>query len=112
MPYIAKLRRADLNQRIDALAASIAHDGMEESAAFAMNYCGDLNYSITRLCMKVIQLRFGAVRYGTIAAVCGVLDNVKSEFYRRIAAPYEDKKIAKNGDVDLYEEQVKWIAEG
>jgi hypothetical protein len=29
----------------------------------------------------------------------GVIENVKTEFYRRVAVPYEDKKIADNGDV-------------
>jgi len=29
----------------------------------------------------------------------GVLENVKQEMYRRLAAPYEDKKAEENGDV-------------
>lgn len=31
--------------------------------------------------------------------MCGVLHNVVTEFYRKYAAHYEDKKIAENGDV-------------
>ncbi|WP_439397023.1 DUF6899 family protein [Bradyrhizobium sp. PMVTL-01] len=31
--------------------------------------------------------------------VLGALDGAKAEFYRRVAAPYEDAKIADSGDV-------------
>ena len=32
----------------------------------------------------------------------GVLSCVGAEFYRRVIAPYEDKKIIQNGDVEPY----------
>jgi hypothetical protein len=38
-------------------------------------------------------------KYWVMAIVCGVLINVLLEYYRRWAAPYEDDKIAENGDV-------------
>jgi hypothetical protein len=57
---------------------------------------GELNYLITRL---VKQYWDEDPRYRTIADITGVLENVKQEFYRRIAVPYEDKKIEENGDV-------------
>lgn len=44
------------------------------------------------------------MRYWIIATVTGVFKNIADEFYRRLGVPYEDKQIAKNGDVDLYEE--------
>jgi hypothetical protein len=53
--------------------------------------------------MQVIRKCCGAVRYGTVATVSGVLKNVNDEFYRRVAAPYEDKQITRNGDVPEYE---------
>jgi hypothetical protein len=34
--------------------------------------------------------------------VTGVLENIKQEFYRRIASQYEDKKILENGDIIEY----------
>jgi hypothetical protein len=37
--------------------------------------------------------------YKSINDVIGVLECVKQEFYRRIAVPYEDKKIEQNGDI-------------
>ena len=40
--------------------------------------------------------------YGMIAHLTGVLENVKQEFYRRIAGPYEDEAITRNGDLPRY----------
>ena len=60
--------------------------------------CGVLNYIITRICAKIIT----DVSYPKIAIITGVLENVKQEFYRRLASPYEDKKINQNGDVNEY----------
>jgi len=34
-----------------------------------------------------------------INAIIGALECAKLELYRRVAAPYEDDKIAENGDV-------------
>ena len=38
-------------------------------------------------------------RYASIARATGVLENVKQEFYRRYAAPYEDEQRERSGDV-------------
>jgi hypothetical protein len=37
--------------------------------------------------------------YKHINEIIGVLECAKQEFYRRVAAPYEDTKIQENGDV-------------
>jgi hypothetical protein len=55
-----------------------------------------MNYTISRLVGAAFEEQ---PRYHTIARVTGVLKNVADEFYRRIAAPYEDSAIEKNGDV-------------
>jgi hypothetical protein len=39
------------------------------------------------------------LRYYHINKAVGVLECIKMEFYRRVAAPYEDTKIEQNGDV-------------
>jgi hypothetical protein len=52
--------------------------------------------------MQVIEARFGGIRYGTIATLTGVFHNIADEFYRRVAAPYEDRQIAASGDVPEY----------
>lgn len=104
MPYINQDDRARLDSAIDELGArvcGIVGDGHHDEKAVA----GTLNYVVTRTVLHVVK-HFG-VRYWVIAAVSGMLRNVSDEFYRRIAAPYEDRQILKNGDVDLYEELTK-----
>lgn len=84
MPYIKKERREELEY------AGI--DGQEPT----LN-AGDLNYMLTTLCWEYYQLNGG--KYQQINDVLGALEGAKLEFYRRVAAPYEDKKIEENGDV-------------
>lgn len=57
---------------------------------------GALTYAITKLILMYWKLN---PNYTGIAAITGALDNTKMEFYRRVAAPYEDQKILINGDV-------------
>ncbi len=102
MPYIKEHDRRPLDPLIDRLAEQIVAQAKAQNydAAFA----GLLNYTCTRLALKVIKLQFGALRYWLIAAVTGVFHNIADEFYRRLGVPYEEKQIAQNSDVDLYEE--------
>lgn len=80
MPYITQEDRKKLDD-----------GGRPESA-------GGLNYRITMIIDDYLR-RKGGVRYAHINEVIGVLECAKMELYRRLAAPYEDKKIAENGDV-------------
>lgn len=57
---------------------------------------GVLNYSITYL---IVQYLKGRENYASYNEVIGVLECAKLELYRRMVAPYEDKKIEENGDV-------------
>ena len=41
-------------------------------------------------------------KYSKINAIIGILECIKLELYRRVAAPYEDVKAAENGDVPEY----------
>ena len=59
---------------------------------------GELNYAITRLVDDYL-LRKGGLRYARLNEVVGVLECAKLELYRRLAAPYENAKIAEAGDV-------------
>ena len=81
MPYIDRRRRRDLR--------SYFADQPQNP--------GELNFVIT----DAIQgyLTQVGLSYQTINDVLGALDGAAKEFYRRVAAPYEDKKIAENGDV-------------
>jgi len=55
---------------------------------------GHLNYLVTKIIKEVYPLR-----YFHINKAMGVLECIQHEFYRRVAAPYEDTKIEQNGDV-------------
>ncbi|TAK05519.1 MAG: hypothetical protein EPO39_10670 [Candidatus Manganitrophaceae bacterium] len=100
MPYIAPKARTQFDPLIDALAERIVAEASADGndAAFA----GLLNYTCTRLALQVVRLQFGKMRYWLIALITGTFQNVAQEFYRRVAVPYEEKQIGKNGDVDLY----------
>jgi hypothetical protein len=83
MPYIKQCFRENFDQYIDELCPSSA---------------GDLNYIFTTLCHNYL-LEVG-LNYKNINEVIGALECAKLELYRRIAVPYEDKKIQENGDVN------------
>jgi len=57
---------------------------------------GELNFVITSTLLR--YLGHGA-DYAAFNEVIGVLECAKLEMYRRMIAPYEDKKIEENGDV-------------
>jgi hypothetical protein len=80
MPYVSQTIRRELY-----------HEGRVPSTP------GELNYVITTY-LKEYYERQG-LNYQTINDIVGALEGAKLEFYRRIAAPYEDTKIKENGDV-------------
>lgn len=94
MPYIPQSTRDIIDQSIDELVASIS-DSIDDDPEFA----GIMNYTITTLLCKIYGPRW---RYHKINEVIGVVECVKQEFYRRLAGPYEDQAIEKNGDIDGY----------
>jgi len=102
MPYITPDLRRDLDPLIDALAARLAQQAREAGSEGA--FAGPLNYALTRLALSTVQQRFGRLSYGVIAILTGVFQNVSQEFYRRLAGPYEDQAIIRNGDVDVVED--------
>jgi hypothetical protein len=102
MPYIAPELRRELDPLIDALAGRLAVQA--EAAGYDGAFTGLLNYTCTRLALATIRSRCGRLRYWLIAALTGVFHNLATEFYRRLAAPYEDVQMAQNGDVDLFQE--------
>lgn len=61
---------------------------------------GELNYAITRIVDEYLVAR-GGLRYASLNEVVGALECAKLELYRRVAAPYEDEKVARSGDVYL-----------
>lgn len=84
MPYI---KQEDRQWQQDALNASNWPNPRT---------AGELNYCFTRL---IVDYYFTHKGYQGINDIIGALEGAKLEFYRRVAVPYEDKKIIENGDV-------------
>lgn len=87
MPYILSDDRAKLQAAVDAFTAAID----------TTTTAGDLNYMVSLMAKAYIDVK--GLRYEHLNAVVGALDSAKAEFQRRVVAPYEDRKIAENGDV-------------
>jgi hypothetical protein len=81
MPYIKSERRT---------AVLIAAEPDVMSA-------GELNFIFSAFINKYVEQH--NLSYQTINDVIGALEGAKLEFYRRVAVPYEDKKLQENGDV-------------
>jgi hypothetical protein len=103
MPYIKEDRRAKLDSSINSLIVSIKtnisdHNLPKLTNEEFLNIAGDINYCVSRLVSQLM----GEVSYGKIAIITGVLENIKQEYYRRVAESYEDKKLIENGDIHEY----------
>jgi len=89
MPYIPQENRKKLDEKIIPLfreAANSHHRGD----------VGDVNYCISQLIWRLFQEN---PTYRRACELMGTLECAKAEFYRRVVAPYEDKKIEANGDL-------------
>lgn len=91
MPYIIQDKRHHLDPHIDSLLNALRE---LESDDPSNTHCGNLNYIITRLLLASYS-----PRYAEINEAMGVLACVSAEFYRKVAAPYEDQKEFENGPV-------------
>lgn len=87
MPYIKKEQRKIVDTKIKELASAIKEAGKQDRA-------GVLNYTVSCLINSLYELR-----YSEVNEAVGALECIKQEYYRRLAAPYEDLKIKENGDV-------------
>ena len=87
MPYIKPENRVKYEKVLEELTGILKSLPMEEVD-------GELNYVVTKMFKEIYPLR-----YFHINRAVGVLECIKLEFYRRIAGPYEDKKIKNCGDV-------------
>ena len=79
MPYISPIMRLAID------------------AGTAPTTSGELNYAFTREILRYIDVQ--GLDYSIINDIVGALEGAKAEFQRRVVAPYEDRKIAQNGDV-------------
>ena len=87
MPYIKAENRAKYDTILKELIEILKSLPPEEVD-------GELNYVVTKMLKEIYPLR-----YFHINKAIGVLECIKLEYYRRVAAPYEDLKIQESGDV-------------
>ena len=89
MPYITKARREAVLR-----GPTLRRDGH-------MLTPGELNFLISNLLNEYWRAPGRPQNYQTINDILGALEGAKAEFYRRVAVPYENAKMAENGDVYL-----------
>ncbi|TRO53505.1 hypothetical protein E2P61_01105 [Candidatus Bathyarchaeota archaeon] len=87
MPYIKVKNRIKYEKVLEELVKILKVLPPEEID-------GEFNYVVTKMLKEIYPLR-----YFHINKAIGVLECIKLEYYRRIAAPYEDSKIKESGDV-------------
>jgi hypothetical protein len=87
LPYIKTEKRVKYDKALHELVGILKSLPPEEVD-------GELNYVVTKILKGVYPLK-----YYHLNKAIGALECIKLEFYRRVAAPYEDVKIKESGDV-------------
>ena len=87
MPYIEESNQSKLGSQLHGIVTSDTTSG-------------DLNFILTTIIGEYVIKK--GLRYKQINDVLGALQGCLLEFYRRVAVPYENSKIAENGDVNVY----------
>ncbi len=102
MPYIDNgITKREIDTRVTELMEFVERSG-------------DLNFLLTRILVHYLQRE--GVCYKTMEDILGAMTGAQAEFYRRVVAPYEDAKIALNGDVyggstsDLMDDHLRRIS--
>ena len=88
MPYISKEDKAIFDSILVEAKGKFDFYGITP---------GQLNYLVTSLCKMYVERK--GISYTHLNDVLGMFDGASKEFYRRVVAPYEDKKRDENGDV-------------
>lgn len=84
MPYISPERRKVFDTQLDQIAQNLTSGG-------------EINYCVYRLCLAFITN--AGMSYTNSMVPFSALGAAQMELYRKVIAPYEDEKIAENGDV-------------
>lgn len=105
MPYIKPMDRVTLDRIIDAFLEDLEtmlpdlKVNSTSEVTRGADLVGHLNYAVTRIVMGALKLVSERPKYETLALFSGLFSHMGAEFYRRVVVPYEEKKIAKNGDL-------------
>lgn len=89
MPYITKESRDNLDSSLEPLLEIL------KGAQYSLTP-GEINYVLTKVVHAYLSTE---LNYYRLNSMIGALECCKMELYRRIAVPYEDRKIAENGDI-------------
>lgn len=92
MPYIVTQKREVLDPAIQELHKALVDLELDSDKN---NTEGNLNYCIT----KLLTLVYSTPSYAEVNDAIGMLECCKLEYYRRVAAPYENLKAFENNDV-------------
>lgn len=84
MPYIKQEKREVLARVVNVLNGIFYHE---------MGFTGNLNYVLYRIAKEHCH------KYADFAAFIGELEAAKLEIYRKLVAPYEEKKEEENGSI-------------
>lgn len=90
MPYIKQEDRDDILVEVPMLGWVLDFQSID--------CAGELNYAFTLLAKRYLKKK--GLNYQHINDVLGAFIGAKDEFERRVVIPYEDVKIADNGDVE------------
>lgn len=85
MPYIKQKDRTKFEQIVEALKFASPQTP------------GELNYLFSMIAAGYVASK--GLNYQNVNDVVGALEGAKLEIYRRIASPYEDRAIKRNGDL-------------
>ncbi|MBI5780002.1 MAG: hypothetical protein HZA49_11200 [Planctomycetes bacterium] len=99
MPYIDKTSRKAIEPELKALIKKLKSIPMEKVD-------GHINYCISTMMKELYSpspartpMNISGGGYFNYNRMMGVVACVQQELYRRLVAPYENKKIKENGDV-------------
>lgn len=70
---------------------------LEDGIMWVPDNAGQLNFAISNFINGYLQKN--GLRYNNVNEMIGALECCKLELYRLIAGPYEDVKLAENGEV-------------
>ena len=90
MPYIAKKNRPPIDRHLDRLI-----EVLKNSTDSGKRRNGEVVYAV----YKILKYVYGQGHFEEKSNALKVLDSAGKEYYHRIMAPYEDKKIVENGEV-------------
>ena len=96
MPYLPEDHKQEIEKVCD-----LEHDACYIASKDTSDFAGAVNYINYVILKKRITVKDGQFkRYYQFALWVGTMICCVLEVYRRLVAPYEDKAIERNGDVE------------